>query len=90
MNSNTTEYRNIDVEVEKFEDGDEIRFYGHKGGPFKVFWVPKEEKMKDVLSVLPAFPSIELTMEQAKRLAQIAKDAREKYEKDEKHLEKDR
>jgi NTP pyrophosphatase (non-canonical NTP hydrolase) len=42
----------------------------------------KEEKMKDGLSELPAFPSVELTMEQAKRLAQIAKEAREKYEKD--------
>ena len=33
---------------------------------------------------LPAFPPVSLTKEQAERLAQIAKEAREKYEKNKK------
>lgn len=33
---------------------------------------------------LPAFPPVSLTKEQAEKLAQIAKEAREKYEKNKK------
>lgn len=33
---------------------------------------------------LPAFPPVSLTKEQAERLEQIAKEAREKYEKNKK------